>query len=178
MATIHTTASISPTKPEILEAHLGGPVEILGTYRFDDPEGEVGVEAFVLCREGATRHVVLTYRGAALAGAEDHLLATMQHTELGPRWVYAGAGDPVARDCFRRAIGGEQDQAELEMWADGELVGVREGKLHLTPLPAPDGATGDTLTILTDLDAPLEAEDVARLEVAWDGGHATVATFG
>lgn len=177
MALIHTTADITPTKPEILEKLLGGPVEVVGTYRFDDPEGEVGVEAFVVRRDGATRHVVLTYRGAALPGADDHLVATMQHTELGARWIYDGTGDPVALDCFRRAILGEQDQAELELYADGELVGVRQGSLHLTPLPVADTAPEAALTIVADLDAPLDTTG-SRLEVAWDGGHATVATLG
>lgn len=176
MAKLHMTAEINPTKPEVLEALLGGPVEVLGTYRFDDPEGQVGVEGFVVRRNGATRHVVLTYRGALLAGADDFLVATMQHTELGARWVYDGLGDPVALGCFRRALLGEQEQATLEAYADGVLVGTREPTVRLA-LTTSGPTTGQPLTIATDLDEPLPAA-VAHLDATWDGGQATVATLG
>ncbi|HJQ05278.1 MAG TPA: hypothetical protein VJ872_07530 [Nocardioides sp.] len=176
MAKLHMTADISPTKPEVLEAHLGGPVEILGTYRFDDPEGEVGVEAFVVRRNGVTRHVVLTYRGALLPGADDFLVSTMQHTELGARWVYDGLGDPIALGCYRRALLGEQAQATLEAYADGVLVGTREPTVRLA-LTTTGATTGQPLTIATDLDEPLPAA-AARLDATWDGGQATVATLG
>ncbi|GAB4007094.1 maltokinase N-terminal cap-like domain-containing protein [Nocardioides ultimimeridianus] len=177
MAKVHTTASISPTKPEVLEAHLGGPVEILGSYRFDDPEGEVGVEGFVVRRDGATRHVVLTYRAALLVGADDFLVATMQHSELGARWVYDGLGDPVALGCFRRALLGEQAQATLEVYADGVLVGTREPTVRLALTRTPGATTDQPLTIADDLDVPLPAAG-ARLDASWDGGQATVATLG
>src|SRR5215213_4570191 len=46
MAIVHSSATVRPTKRELLESMLGGAVEVLGSYRFDDPAGEVGVEAF------------------------------------------------------------------------------------------------------------------------------------
>jgi hypothetical protein len=42
MAIVHSSATIRPTKRELLETVLGGSVEVLGSYRFDDPAGEVG----------------------------------------------------------------------------------------------------------------------------------------
>jgi hypothetical protein len=177
MAILHGDATISPTKPELLAQRLGGEVEVLGSYRFDDPAGEVGVEGFVVRHDGRTRHLVMTYRGAPLAGADEHLISTMEHTGLGRRWVYDGTGDPVALACVRRALLGEQEQAIQELWADGKLVGVRESTVQLTPLVEDDVPRDAALTIYADLDAEIET-DGCRLEAAWDGGHAVLATLG
>ena len=136
MAIVHQ-ASITPSKQELLDGLLGGPVEIVGTYRFDDPAGEVGVEGFVVRQGDQLRHTVLTYRGAPLEGAEAHLVSTMEHSVLGTRWVYAGAADPVALGCFDRALAGGQEQAVLEIWADGTLVGTREPSIRVTRTGGP-----------------------------------------
>jgi hypothetical protein len=54
MAILHR-ASVTPSKRELAEAWLDeqpwavdGGVEMLGSYRFDDPAGEVGVEAMLV----------------------------------------------------------------------------------------------------------------------------------
>ena len=65
MAILHR-ATLRPSKPELLAEILGTPVEVVGAYRFDDPEGEVGVEGFVVRAEARIRQVVLTYRAAPL----------------------------------------------------------------------------------------------------------------
>ncbi|MBU4337275.1 MAG: hypothetical protein KJ548_11950 [Actinobacteria bacterium] len=122
---------------------MRGPVEVLGSYRLDDPAGEVGVEAFVVGRGAQRQHVVFIYRGAPLEGDEARLVSTMEHSELGRRWVYDGTTDPVAVECFRRAVLGEQKQAALELWEDGRMVGIREPTVRLSArarAPA-DGAT-------------------------------------
>ena len=107
MAVVYSSSTIRPTKRELLEAELGGGVEVLGSYRFDDPAGQVGVEGFVVRRDSKLRHVVFTYRGAPLEVPGARLVSTMEHSELGPRWVYDGTTDPVALDCFRRALLGD-----------------------------------------------------------------------
>jgi len=105
MAVLHR-AELSPTKPELLRAWvphqpwLGGAdtsaLTPLGAYRFDDPDGEVGVETHLLgTADGAVLQVPLTYRGAPLAGAQDALVTTMTHSVLGDRWVYDACHDPV-----------------------------------------------------------------------------------
>src|SRR5919112_5643078 len=104
MAVVYSSSTIRPTKTELLETVLGGRVEVLGSYRFDDPAGEGGVEGFVVRRGPQLRHVVFTYRGAPVETGEARLVSTMEHSELGPRWVYDGTADPVAVECFRRAI--------------------------------------------------------------------------
>src|SRR4051794_25499948 len=135
MAIVYSSATIRPTKSELLETMLGRPVEVLGSYRFDDPAGTVGVEAFVVRHGERTQHVVFTYRGAPLGGDDARLVSTMEHSELGPRWVYDGTTDPVALACFRRAILGEQQAAVSEMWEDGRVVGTRQPTVQLSATP-------------------------------------------
>jgi len=174
MAIVHSSATIRPTKPELLEAVLGGPVEVVGGYRFDDPAGEVGIEAFVVRRGAQLQHVVFTYRGTPLEVGEARLVSTMEHSELGPRWVYDGTTDPVAVDCFRRAVLGEQNQAVLELWEDGRLVGTRQPTVRLST-SAGASADGATVRILRNLG---EAATGPALVASWAGGEAVVAALG
>ena len=146
MAIVHSSATIRPTKPELLEAVLGGPVEVLGSYRFDDPAGEVGVEAFVVRNGAPLQQVLFSYRGAPLEEGEARLVSTMEHSELGQRWVYDGTTDPVAVDCFRRAVLGQQNQAVLELWEDGRMIGTREPTVRLSAR-AGASAEGGTVRI-------------------------------
>jgi hypothetical protein len=113
MGLVHATADIVPTKQELVESWLpsrpwaGGAtsVEVLAGYRFDDPEGEVGIETIVWrTPAGDLLQVPLTYRSAPLAGAEQHLISTMEHTVLGTRWVYDGCADPVLVSELARAM--------------------------------------------------------------------------
>jgi len=104
MAIVYPQADLTPSKKELMDAWLptrswfdGNPDrKPVGSFRFDDPAGEVGCEGFLLGAEGVpTLFLPLTYRGAELDGAEEHLVGTTEHSELGPRWVYDGCADPV-----------------------------------------------------------------------------------
>jgi hypothetical protein len=97
-------ATLSPSKLELLQAWLPSQpwfvsagstrVESVGSYRFDDPEGEVGIEThLVRTDEGRTYQVPVTYRGNPLSGAESFLISSAQHSVLGERWVYDATGD-------------------------------------------------------------------------------------
>lgn len=101
MALIHR-ATIRPTKAELLAewvpAQPWGEQEfaLVGAYRFDDPDGEVGIETHVLSTaDGHLLQVPLTYRGAPLLDASQFLICTMEHSVLGRRWIYDATGDPV-----------------------------------------------------------------------------------
>lgn len=140
-------ATLTPDKPTLISAWLDtrpwagqGPDEVLGTYRFDDPEGEVGVEAFLLRRGGRLLHLPLTYRGAPLDGHDSDLVGTVEHSVLGKRWVYDGTGDEVALACFRRALTGEQEQAELQVWEGDRPV---ERRAQQVVVSRESGAGGD-----------------------------------
>ena len=178
MAIIHM-ATISPGKLELLEEWLGddlaGSSELqqVGSYRFDDPDGEVGIEALLVTRGGPVRQAVLTYRAAPLDTAAEHLITTMEHSVLGKRWIYDGQGDPVAIAAYQRALAGLQEQAALEIWEGDTVVDTRQPTVELSvhnPAASPDG-----------LDVHL-ATDVAPASVAgptllarWDGGEGVVA---
>jgi hypothetical protein len=174
MAIVHAT-SITPSKTEILESLFGEPVEIVGAYRFDDPDGEVGVEGLIVTVGAALRHVVMTYRGAPLEGAEEHLLSTMEHGVLGDRWIYDGLGDPVALGCFERALRDEQRQATLEVFDSGRLVEKRSSTVTVTFVHG-DSAERRGLAIAGDLAEPLETTG-AHLRATWAGGEAVVAAL-
>jgi hypothetical protein len=178
MAIIHR-ATISPTKLELLEKWLGsdlaGSSELrqVGSYRFDDPDGEVGIEALLVTRGGPVRHVVLTYRAAPLDDADDHLITTMAHSVLGQRWVYDGQGDPVAVAAYQRALAGQETQAALEIWDGDTLVDTREPTVELSagnPAPSPDGLD---VHLATEIDPATPAGPT--LFARWDGGEGVVA---
>lgn len=155
MAIIHD-ATLTPSKPELLAAWLdrqpwagSGELEVLGSYRFDDPAGEVGVEAFVVRRGGRLLHAALTYRGGALDGADDHLVGTLEHSVLGTRWVYDATADPVAQGCYLRALRGEQEQAVMELWDGDTLVGSLPAKVQVRR----EAGRGEVLRLAEVLDA-------------------------
>lgn len=134
MAVIHQ-ATITPTKDELIGPWLRtrpwwdgmderGPV---GTFRLDDPAGEVGIECFLFgSAEGSTLFVPVTYRGAELAGGETHLIGTMQHSVLGPRWVYDGCADPVFVATVANTILTGGRHAEQEVHRTDGTIAARE----------------------------------------------------
>jgi hypothetical protein len=129
VALIHR-AQIRPTKMELIGGWLpsqpwyaGGAhpeVQPLGSYRFDDPAGEVGIDTHLILADGAQiLHVPLTYRAAPLAGGEPWLIDTTEHTVLGRRWVYDACGDPVYANALAAAILADGVQAEEYFEVDG-----------------------------------------------------------
>jgi hypothetical protein len=170
MGLVHATADIVPTKQELVESWLpsrswaGGATEVdlVAGYRFDDPEGEVGVETIVWrAPSGDLLQVPLTYRGAPLPGAEEHLIGTMEHTVLGTRWVYDGCADPVWAATLTSTIlrGGTQAQVVFEQ--DGELVEA-QARLPVRGSGSPDA------------DVP----SVTTVDALADDGPVTVVTAG
>jgi hypothetical protein len=180
VAIIHR-ATISPTKLELARAWLdrlglggAGDVELVASYRFDDPAGEVGIEALLARRAGDVFHLPFTYRGAPLDEADAHLITTMEHSVLGRRWVYEAAGDPVALACYAAALAGRQEQASLEIWDGGAMVGQRPHTVTLTV--EGDGPASEAVRLYQ---VPGEsAADLAAgryLVAAWDGGAGVIA---
>lgn len=130
MAILHGDADITPTKPELLATWLptqpwftgdASALQHVGSYRFDDPDGEVGMEThLVRAGDGPLFQVPWTYRGAPIDGADAFLVGTMDHTLLGPRWVYHAIGDPVYQSVLATTILTGGSQAELvREFADG-----------------------------------------------------------
>jgi hypothetical protein len=124
-------ATLTPTKLEMLAGWLptrtwfagGTELERLGSYRFDDPAGEVGLEGLLVASDdgGPVLHVPLTYRHAPLAGAEEFLLGTTEHSVLGTRWVYDACGDPVWVRALATTIATGGSQADEVVDTGGDL---------------------------------------------------------
>lgn len=126
MAIVYT-ATLVPSKPELIAAWLplqpwysepSGGIELLGAFRFDDPYGEVGIEThLVRGPSGAVYQVPLTYRAGAMPDAGRYLVAELEHSVLGHRWVYDATADPVGVAQLAGAIltGGR----EAEVFVDG-----------------------------------------------------------
>ena len=133
MALFHA-ATIVPTKAELIARWAptrpwgpspADPVEVLGSYRFDDPDGRVGMETHLVEAGGALLQVPLTYRDEPLDGADDALIAEMQHSVLGTRWVYDGLRDPQLVVML----------ASVAMTGQGEALGMalHDGRWYVAP---------------------------------------------
>ncbi|MBL3686142.1 hypothetical protein D3248_04110 [Leucobacter zeae] len=167
MALMHRT-TMSPSKLELLAGWLpsqpwfGGDASALaslGAYRFDDPEGEVGLEGHLLeAGDGKVYHVPLSYRGAPLDEGEEFLVGTSEHGVLGTRWISDGAGDPVFRAVLASAIalGGHEAEEQVQD-AEGAVV-PREIVTRVT-------GSGEPGAPVPELWAASVASDASRTDV-------------
>ncbi|WP_159706104.1 hypothetical protein [Arthrobacter sp. 18067] len=187
MAIIHK-ATLSPSKLELIADYLpkqpwfiqDGTPELIGAYRFDDPAGEVGIETHVVTAGERIYQVPLSYRGFELAGAEEWLIGTMDHSVLGKRYVYDACADPIYVKALATAILTGQNEAELIV--DGEpeprpsTVTVKgSGKLDggVPTLSASAPVSGSGVTIIDAGDLRLKVARV--LDVAADASASTAA---
>jgi hypothetical protein len=133
MALFHP-ATITPTKGQLIAdwapTQLWGPpvdvpINVIGSYRFDDPDGRVGMETHLVSAGGTLFHVPLTYRDEPLDAAGDGFIVEMQHSALGTRWVYDGLHDPRFVVML----------AAVAMTGQGEAIGmaVYEGRWYVVP---------------------------------------------
>lgn len=122
-------ASISPTKIELARTWLpqqawftGDPeqVEMMDRFRFVDPDGEVGVETFLLQVGDDLYQLPVTFRAAPLEDAEEGFIGTTEHTVLGTRYVYDAMFDPVYLAELERTIR-EADTAASVARPDGTI---------------------------------------------------------
>jgi hypothetical protein len=207
MAILYPQADLRPSKLELLASWLPGRAWYRGPagarltrvagFRFDDPEGEVGVETLLVRAgdDGPLYQVPLTYRGAPLTGADAWLVGTSEHSVLGPRWIYDACGDPVYAGVLATAIVTGAGGAEEVEHVDGGQR-RREPSMTVRGSGTPDtGAPpfaaiahvedGDPTLILTDavglavhrvLDAGAAAPDHGSsvLTGTWDGASTPV----
>jgi hypothetical protein len=133
MAIFHR-ATITPSKAELIAAWVptrawapapADPIEVIGSFRFDDPDGRVGMETHLVTAGGVLLQVPLTYRDEPLEGADEALITEMQHSVLGARWVYDGLLDPTFVTML----------AAVTMTGQGEAVGmvVYDGRWYVAP---------------------------------------------
>jgi hypothetical protein len=133
MALFHR-ATVTPSKAELIANWIptqpwgpaaDEPVEVIGAFRFDDPDGRVGMETHLVTAGDQLFHVPVTYRDEPLEGAEGAFVAEMQHSVLGTRWVYDGLGDPLFVTML----------AAVSMTGQGEALGmaVYDGRWYVAP---------------------------------------------
>ena len=169
MALIYT-ARLDPDKPEWIRRRLvahGLPADVtaekVGSYRFDDPAGEIGVESMVVRVGDRLYQTAFAYRGDA--PAEGDVVAEVEHSVLGHRWVVDAATDPDARRILAAAVRGEIPQARLEMHDEsGTYLETRAPDLTLRVIGA--DATGE-------LEVPVELSETDEADV--DGPRCLVA---
>ena len=130
---VHHLATIVPSKLELLQAWVPhqpwaagtdtSSLTKLGSYRFDDPDGEVGIETHLLgTADGQVLQVPLTYRGSPRTSAEHSLITRMTHTTLGDRWIYDACHDPVYVTALVTTILTGGREADLFLATDAGLV--------------------------------------------------------
>ncbi|MGF6834290.1 hypothetical protein QF015_002472 [Paenarthrobacter sp. TE4293] len=187
MAIIHK-ATLSPSKLELIADYLPkqpwfiqeGAPELIGAYRFDDPAGEVGIETHVVAAGDRIYQVPLSYRGYELAGAEEWLIGTMDHSVLGKRYVYDACADPVYVRALATTILTGRKEAELIV--DGELgprpstvTVLGSGKLDggVPTLSASAPVSGSGVTIIDAGELKLKVARV--LDTAADASASTAA---
>lgn len=119
--------------------------------------------------EGSTLFVPVTHRGAELAGADAHLIGTMQHSVLGDRWVYDGCADPIFVATLATTILTSGSQAEQEVHAADGTVSRRAPtvRAHGT------GRAGSAATTVISTVAPVDEE--RRTLIDADGATLAVA---
>lgn len=133
-------AVLTPGKTDLLRAWIreqswfdgdADRLEEVTAYRLADPNGEVGMESFLLTDGERTFHVPVTYRDAELDGASDSLVGTVDHSVLGQRWVYDAAADPAYLAEVLRTIIQRDGAADHLQMEDGSVtpgpVNVRGG---------------------------------------------------
>ncbi|MGH8979748.1 MAG: CG0192-related protein [Acidimicrobiales bacterium] len=157
VAVLHE-AKLTPTKLDFLTAWVPtqtwvgnsdtSALEVVGSYRFDDPGGQVGIETHMLrAADDSILHVPTTYRPAPLAGAETSLITTAEHSVLGTRWIYDGCVDPIYALALATAIltGGHEADLELLTESGSELraptMRVCGSGSSRSPLPIVDTVT-------------------------------------
>jgi len=196
-------AQLSPTKPELIAAWLPSAsyfagetatVTPVGAYRFDDPDGEVGIEIHLVRddADGAVYQVPLTYRSAALPGAR--LVGEMEHSVLGHRYVHDATTDPVYVRQLLAAVYEGGREAEQFVHVDGGTPKRVENTAHAWGT----GVAGAAVPAVADVqvtadgaDTVVEAGEVtvvvhhrpedtdpagAALLGEWDGGRGILAT--
>lgn len=180
-------AILNPGKLEVISAWLSkqawaaeadvapDSLQKVTSYRFDDPEGKAGAEVHIVAAGDRVFQVPLTYRGAELAGAEKHLISTMEHSVLGKRWVYAGMGDPLFRQRLDHTIATAGTSAkQYRVDDEGNRIDEITDVAHAWGTGPLAGAEDVQVLYELNLDSPAEGSDAGLLLGRWDGQEAPV----
>ena len=119
-AYVHPEATLRPGKLELLAAWLpdqwwfdgdATDLEVVATFRFVDPAGEVGFDCLLVRSSDAVYHIPVTWRSQPLDGAA--LIGTSEHSELGTRFAYDAQTDPAYLEELIRVICEKDSDADI-----------------------------------------------------------------
>lgn len=176
-------AQLNPSKLDVLSKVLDAPaaeITKLAAYRFDDPAGEVGMEVHIVrTPDGSVVQVPLVYRGTPLEDVEeDELIAQMEHSVLGQRYVYLAMSDPVFAEVLDTVIAESRPGAE-QFLVDGEnRTPITEGIAQVRGTGSIDLAEEDedvvaVVEVFAELDleglSEEEANEPGQLVGTWEG---------
>jgi len=187
MAIVHQ-ATLEPTKLELIATWLphqswfAGDVsvglELVGGFRFDDPDGEVGIQVLLVRSAGDSPiyQVPMTYRDAPLASADRALMGEMEHSVLGDRFVYDGCHDPIyVGELVRAVLTGGTEVVEYRH-REGSDPEALPANMHVRGSGPPSSAVPPLgpLTVTTEGD---DGSITATLTGEWgDGESSCLAT--
>ncbi|WP_018296729.1 CG0192 family protein [Corynebacterium lubricantis] len=115
-------ADVYPTKSQIAEKY-GAITDLVGSYRFVDPEDIVGIEILVgKDMEGRWMQLPLVYTSDVIEG--EALITTMKHSILGKRYVGVATASPAAvKEIIRVILNGDNGASYSD--GSGPQVEVR-----------------------------------------------------
>lgn len=128
-------AQLNPSKRQVLDDWLPrqswfpaddtDDVEVVAAFRFDDPDGQVGLQTHIVrLPDGRVFQVPMSYRPAPLPTDQDALMSEMEHSVLGRRYIYDATLDPVYVAELTRVIrDGDTGVVEYLHQASGEESG-------------------------------------------------------
>lgn len=172
IAEIYQDTTLVPSKLELIAGWIpkqswfeGDTADLrtVASYRFVDPDGEVGIETILVSSGGLTYQVPLTYRAEPLAEAESALVGTMEHGVLGTRYAYDAVADPVYLVELMRVIHEADTQAERS-------DGARSMSVLGSGIALVSNAAGQSMRIVRVLDGnhiPGTRVPLGTLEGRW-----------
>lgn len=172
MAIVHR-ATLTPHKFDLITRWLpgqpwfdgAGAIESVSSFRLDDPDGEVGIETFIVRSGGREFHVPVTYRGAPLPGGT--LVGELEHSALGHRWVYDGPTDGVYVSTTTQTIVAAGHEVEMFL-PDGTPVPRADTAASVAGAGLPDDVVAGELAVARLLPADVPA-GAPRLDASWPG---------
>lgn len=175
MPKIHPDATMTPHYNDFLPGWVAGrpwypgsgapTLRPVGFFRFEDPDGEVGMETHLLTDGDAVFQLPMTYRGAPLDGGA--LIATAEHSALGQRWIYDAETDPVWRAELLRVVrdNGAADPGRRSAAGPAAAHGHRIRDF------ADDAVRIDLLRVLEPGEPPVGPDVVGTFTGSWDAGE-------
>jgi maltokinase-like protein len=183
--TIHVGATLTPPFPEFLPPWVARQpwyrgtsvpaLALVGSFRFEDPAGQVGLETHLVTDGSDLYQIPMTYRGAPTDGPA--LVAKAEHSVLGTRWIYDGQTDPLWHERMLHLVrtGGVSDPSGRQGPRHAEARGEQ---LVPGPLTA-DSVRVEPRRVLTPGTPALPPDAVGMVMGTWyPDGPGTTAVSG